>query len=69
MSRISPVSSAILLLLLPAITLAAPAHKRHSYRWHYGFLPGYQQPPNNNIPVYGAREQSKTRRLYAELLV
>ena len=24
--------------------------------WHgYGFLPGYHQPPNNAIPVYGAK--------------
>ncbi len=53
--RFSVSSGAILLVLLPAVAFAAPAHKRHSYRWHYGFLPGYQQPPNNNIPVYGAR--------------
>ena len=66
MSRISPLSGLIVLALLPALALAAPAHKhhptrwppahkRHSTRWHYGFLPGYQQPPNNNIPVYGER--------------
>src|SRR5579863_2159147 len=53
--RFSVSSGAILLVLLPAAAVAAPAHKRHSYRLHYGFLPGYQQPPNNNIPVYGAR--------------
>jgi hypothetical protein len=43
-------------LLLPAIAFAAPAHKRHVYHWHgYGFLPGYHQPPNNNVPVFGPK--------------
>jgi hypothetical protein len=52
MSRIISASSAILLLLLPAV--AAP--KRHLSHWHgYGFLPGYRQPPNDSVPVYGAR--------------
>jgi hypothetical protein len=54
MSRILAVSSAILLLLLPAVAFSAP--KRHVSRWHgYGFLPGYRQPPNDSVPVYGAR--------------
>ena len=54
MKRITSLSSAILLLLLPAIAFAAPAHKKPIRRWHgYGFLPGYHQPPNNTIPVYG----------------
>ena len=54
MSRILSLSSAILLLLLPAVAFSAP--KRHVYRWHgYGFLPGYRQPPNDSVPVYGAR--------------
>src|ERR1700683_5874164 len=49
-------STAILLLLLPAIALAAPVHKRPIYHWNgYGFLPGYHQPPNNNIPIYGPK--------------
>ena len=49
-------STAVLLALLPAIAVAAPAHKRHTYRWHgYGFLPGYHQPPSNNVPVYGPK--------------
>ena len=33
-------------------------HKTHraSRHWHgYGFLPGYHQPPNNNVPVYGPK--------------
>jgi hypothetical protein len=54
MSRPQSVSIAILLFLLPALAFAAPAHKRHAQRWHgYGFLPGYHQPPNETIPVYG----------------
>ena len=45
------VSIVTLLLLLPAIALAAPAHKRKAQRWQgYGFLPGYKQPPNNSLP-------------------
>jgi len=53
MSRILAVSSAILLLLLPAVAFSAP--KRHVSHWHgYGFLPGYRQPPNDSVPVYGA---------------
>ena len=54
MSRILSVASAILLLLLPAVAFSAP--KRHVYHWHgYGFLPGYHQPPNDSVPVYGPR--------------
>jgi hypothetical protein len=56
MTRIS-LSNLILLLLLPAIAFAAPAHKRHHtghvQRWNYGFLPGYHQPPSNTIPILG----------------
>ena len=46
-----------LLSLVPVLTLAAPVHKKgHVYHWHgYGFLPGYHQPPNNNVPVFGPR--------------
>jgi hypothetical protein len=55
MSRTFAASTAILLSLLPAIALAAPADKRH-YHWHgYGFLPGYHQPPSNSVPVYGPK--------------
>lgn len=47
---------AIVLSLLPTIAGAAPAHKHRVYHWHgYGFLPGYHQPPNNTVPVYGAK--------------
>ena len=53
MSRIVSLSIVILLSLLPAVTSGAPAHKR---LWHgYGFLPGYHQPPNNTVPVFGRR--------------
>ena len=56
MSRIFSASSAVLLSLLPAIALAAQAPKQHAHRWHgYGFLPGYHQPPNETVPVYGAK--------------
>src|SRR6202051_3162787 len=56
MSRTFSASSAILMSLLPAIAFAAPAHERHIHHWHgYGFLPGYHQPPNNNVPVYGPK--------------
>jgi hypothetical protein len=56
MLRAIPVSLAILLSLLPAVTSGAPAQKRQVARWHgYGFLPGYHQPPNNSRPVFGAK--------------
>jgi hypothetical protein len=49
-------SIAIVLSLLPAIAPAVPVHKRPAPRWHgYGFLPGYHQPPNNNLPAYAQR--------------
>ena len=47
---------AIALLLLPAVAFTAPAHKHPPQRWHgYGFLPGYHQPPNVHLPVFGAK--------------
>ncbi|MBV9460456.1 MAG: hypothetical protein JO141_23510 [Bradyrhizobium sp.] len=56
MSRIVSVSIAILLSLSPAMTSGASAPKRHVAHWHgYGFLPGYHQPPNNAIPVFGRK--------------
>jgi hypothetical protein len=49
-------SGAIALTLLPAIAFAAPHHKRRIYHWHgYGFLPGYHQPPNNSVPIFGPK--------------
>ncbi len=60
MLRILSLSNAILLSLLPALAFAAPAHKRYIHHWHgYGFLPGYHQPPNNTVPVYGSRGASR----------
>jgi hypothetical protein len=56
MSRTFTAFSVALLFLLPALALAAPVQKRHIYHWHgYGFLPGYHQPPNNNVPIYGPK--------------
>ena len=56
MSRTFSVTNAILLSLLPAIAFATPIYTPHIYHWHgYGFLPGYHQPPDNNVPVYGSK--------------
>jgi hypothetical protein len=50
-------STAILLSLMPAIAIAGSGQKRHPQRWHgYGFLPGYRQPLNNAIPLYGTKQ-------------
>ena len=60
MSRMSALSIAVLLSLLPAVALSATTHKQPVHRrWHgYGFLPGYQQPPNPHIPVYGVNRSA-----------
>jgi len=56
MSRILSLSIVILLLLQPAMISTASAKKRQATRWHgYGFLPGYRQPRNETIPVFGER--------------
>ena len=56
MLRTLSVSIALVLSLMPAMTSGAPAAKRHIHHWHgYGFLPGYHQPPNDTVPIYGAR--------------
>ncbi|MCS3520503.1 hypothetical protein AB7M56_007328 [Bradyrhizobium elkanii] len=57
MLRILPLLIVILALLQPDLSSAASSKKRHgSTRWHgYGFLPGYRQPPNQTIPVFGPR--------------
>ena len=53
MSRLMFRLIATVLSLLPVVAPAAPVHKRPAPRWHgYGFLPGYQQPPNNSLPAY-----------------
>ena len=53
MSRLVFLSIAIVLSLLTAAEPAAAAQKRPAPR--YGFLPGYQQPPNNSLPAYKQR--------------
>ena len=63
MLRILSVSIVIVLSLLPEVTSAAPA-RRHATRHNYGFLPGYHQPPNNTVPVFGARGASRGGRDY-----
>ncbi len=56
MSRRPFITGAVLLLLLPAIGFAAPAHRRHVHHWHgYGFLPGYHQPPDSRVPIFGPK--------------
>jgi hypothetical protein len=53
MSRLLFLFVAIALSLCPVIAPAAPAHKKPAPHWHgYGFLPGYQQPLNNTLPLY-----------------
>ena len=53
MSRLVFLSIAIVLSLLTAAEPAVSAQKRPAPRWHgYGFLPGYEQPPNNTLPAY-----------------
>jgi hypothetical protein len=65
MTRTLSLSSAMLLSLLPAIAFAAPVHMRHIYHWHgYGFLPGYHQPPDNSIPVYGSMRSGRGTPAY-----
>jgi hypothetical protein len=55
MLRVLALSTAMI-LLLPALAFAAAPPKRHIYHWHgYGFLPGYHQPPNNSVPIYGPK--------------
>jgi hypothetical protein len=59
MSLKFPFAIVAVLSLLP---VAASANgKRQVYHWHgYGFLPGYHQPPNNNVPVYGPRPSANS---------
>jgi hypothetical protein len=45
-------------LLLPAIAFAAPAHKRHSRHWNYGFPPGYQHRPTTTFRSMARGERS-----------
>ena len=60
MSRILSVLIVVLLSLLPAVSSGAPTHKRNASHWRgYGFLPGYHQPPNNTVPVFGATRAAR----------
>jgi len=64
MSRMITLFGAIFLLLVPAIAFAAPAHHRHVAFHGYGFLPGYHQPRNESIPVYGTQDSRRNRPAY-----
>ena len=56
MSRLVFPLIAVVLSLLPVVAPAEPVQKRPAPRWHgYGFLPGYQQPPNDTIPPYAQK--------------
>ena len=60
MSRFMSLSIAVVFLLLPVVAPAAPAQKRPAPRWHgYGFLPGYQQPLNNSLPLYAQKDATR----------
>jgi hypothetical protein len=60
MSRFACLSIALVLSLLPAVTPAAPVHKRPASKWHgYGFLPGYQQPLSNSLPLYAQKDATR----------
>ena len=55
MSRLLRLSFSILLLSW-ASAIAAPAQKRAAH-WHgYRFLPGYQHPLNNSLPLYAQKD-------------
>jgi hypothetical protein len=65
MSRTVSVLLAVALALPPVAGFAASApakhhvDQRHIYHWHgYGFLPGYQQPPNNSAPPFLTKRSS-----------
>jgi hypothetical protein len=55
-------------LALPAVAFAAAAHRKPLviHPWHgYGFLPGYHQPPDNSVPVYGSKGSIRGTSGYA----
>ena len=58
MSRLLRLSFSLLLLSCAGV-LAAPAHKRAQHWNGYGFLPGYQQPLNNSLPLYAQRDGAR----------
>ena len=56
MSRLAFLLIAVALVLFPTVAPAASAKSRPAPKWHgYGFLPGYQQPPNNSLPAFKQR--------------
>ena len=64
MVRFTSLSIAVVLSLLSAVALAAPAHKKPP-RWHgYGFLPGYHQPISNSLPLW--RQKATVRQARRE---
>jgi hypothetical protein len=57
MSRLLCLLTAIALSLPSVAASAAPPHKRPAPKWRgYGFLPGYQQPLNNTLPLYAQKD-------------
>jgi hypothetical protein len=57
MSRLVSLSIAIAVSLSFVAAPAMSAQKRQAPRWHgYGFLPGYQQPLNNSLPLYAQKD-------------
>jgi hypothetical protein len=63
MSRFLCLLIAVVLSLSSVAAPAAPVHKRPVPKWHgYGFLPGYEQPLSNSLPLY---EQKDAMRRYA----
>jgi hypothetical protein len=64
MSRLVCLTIAAALSLLSVVAMAAPIQKRPAPRWHgYGFLPGYQQPLSNSLPLFA--QKNANRRLEA----
>jgi hypothetical protein len=50
------------IVLFSGVASAGPAQQRPAPKWHgYGFLPGYQQPLNNTLPLY--KQKDALRRL------
>ena len=65
MSRFLCLLVAAVLALLSVVATAAPIHKKPAKRWHgYGFLPGYEQPLSNTLPLY--MQKDGTRRYARE---
>jgi hypothetical protein len=60
MSRFVCLSIAAILSLLSVVATAEPIHKRPKPLWHgYGFLPGYQQPLSNSLPLFAQKDATR----------